>query len=201
MSYRTVLNHHHQFSKVFYNIMSVSTSGCGPTSRGGSLPIHHAANWGKDISVFRTVFEAGMQHFPTKIGFLFHKDEHGRTSYQVACKKYGNEQVDKILDGVALNTTAAAAATATAIREQHDIVVKTLVFAATEERVHLDGVYMMLRRDPSVLHYCVFKKKTRHTIKSDDDNRKSQKRKFKGNKIGLPVWAAMGRWYPTHFQK
>ena len=180
MSYRTVLNHHHQFSKVFYNIMSVSTSGCGPTSRGGSLPIHHAANWGKDISVFRTVFEAGMQYFPTKIGFLFHKDEHGRTSYQVACKKYGNEQVDKILDGVALNTTTtttttATTATATATREQHDIVVKTLVFAATEERVHLDGVYIMLRREPSVLHCLTVTRRT-------NENRRRRRRRRCGTR-------------------
>ena len=124
--------------------MSVS-SGCG-AGRGGSLPIHHAANCGKDISIFRTVFEAGMQHYPTKIGFLFHKDEHGRTSYQVACKKYGNEQVEEILDGVALNTTT----TATTTKEQHDIVVKSLMFAATEEIVHLDGLYILLRREPSV---------------------------------------------------
>jgi len=172
-----------------------ASSDSGP-GRGGSLPIHHAANWGKDISVFRTVFEAGMQHFPTKIGFLFHKDEHGRTSYQIACKKYGNEQVEKILDGVALNTTTTNTTTTATTKERHDTVLKTLVFAATEERVHLDGVYILLRREPSVLHCCVFKTATRRTIKiddddDDDDKRNSQKRK------GCPIWAAICRWYHT----
>jgi len=177
--------------------MSVS-SGCG-AGRGGSLPIHHAANCGKDISIFRTVFEAGMQHYPTKIGFLFHKDEHGRTSYQVACKKYGNEQVEEILDGVALNTTT----TATTTKEQHDIVVKSLMFAATEEIVHLDGLYILLRREPSVLHCCVFERATRRTIKKekdDDEKRNSQKRKVKDNN-GSPFWVAICRWYHTQFRQ
>ena len=58
-----------------------------------SLPIHNAVVFGKNVGGFRTVFEAEMQYFPTKIGFLFHKDKFGRTSYQMACNIYGNEQV------------------------------------------------------------------------------------------------------------
>ena len=181
-----VLNHRIQFSKLLYYSMRAS-SDSGP-GRGGSLPIHHAANWGKDISVFRTVFEAGMQHFPTKIGFLFHKDEHGRTSYQIACKKYGNEQVEKILDGVALNTTT----TATTTKEQHDIVVKSLMFAATEEIVHLDGLYILLRREPSVLQ-C--QTATRRTIKNDEDGKDDEEEEgdklwADSNSYPLDIWGS-----------
>ena len=105
--------------------------------RDDDLPIHCAINYCKDFHGFLMVFQAGMRHFPTKIGLLFHKDEHDRTAYQLACKTYGKEEVDKMIKGV--------------INIQEYNIAETLIYAATKDKVHLDGVYTIFRREPSML--------------------------------------------------
>ena len=108
----------------------------------GWLPIHYATTGpiSKGIHVLQTVFEVGMFHYPMEMGGLFHKNSSGETSFQLACDKYGKKEVKKTIDGV-LN-----------IQQNTDIdIAKALIYAATETVVGLDGIYFLLRREPSVL--------------------------------------------------
>ena len=108
--------------------------------RYGWLPIHcDMHHHYKYICGYQTVFEVGIRHFPTEIGFLFHKEPmYGETPYQLACREYGREEVEKLLDGAGSD-------------DQENNTIKALIYAVTEEKVHLDCVYFLLRREPVIL--------------------------------------------------
>ena len=112
-----------------------------PSSEYGSLPIHYAIH-SADIHGFLRVFDAGMQHYPTKIGGLFHKNSRGETPFQLACEKYGNEKVEKILDDVLLLLLSS---------NHNNLLLKTLICAAKDKRVHMESVYILVRGEPGVL--------------------------------------------------
>uniref|UniRef100_A0A7S4AA89 Uncharacterized protein n=1 Tax=Pseudo-nitzschia australis TaxID=44445 RepID=A0A7S4AA89_9STRA len=137
------------------------------------LPIKYAAI-SDDMGVvgFQKVFEIGMEHFPKKFGFLFHKGLNEKspfrngTAYQVACQKHGKENVEKIIDD-AWNTARAR-------NDRKQIGLDALLYASAESTVHLDLVYFLLRRDPSLLHSAAS-----HDIPLiDNDIKNPQKRKL-----------------------
>ena len=112
------------------------------TCNDGWLHIYRATWYCKDIRGFRTVFELGIHHFPKEMGGLFHKDRHGRTAYRLACDRFGNEEVKNILDnGFRKNHTNTSTWS----------ILKSLVYASSDEAVHLDGVFELLQRELSVL--------------------------------------------------
>ena len=106
------------------------------------LPLHYATSYCTEIRGFRAVLEVGVGHFPIEMGFLFRKDKYGETPFWMACYKYGKGVVKKIVDDIILNSR---------IRTNYTDTVDALLYAGTEERVDLDGVYILLRREPSVL--------------------------------------------------
>ena len=69
----------------------------------GYLPIHYAAD-GSSIRGFQLLFEAGIKYFPKKKGIqlLFRKNRLGYTPFRLACKKFGQDQVMKVVDGLSL---------------------------------------------------------------------------------------------------
>ena len=80
-----------------------------------------------------------MRHFPTGLGYLFHTDEDNNTPFQLACQKYGRETATGIVD------EALSAPT------NDGEYVDSLVFLAANDIVPLDGVFVLVRRDPSLM--------------------------------------------------
>lgn len=113
-------------------------------TEGGALPFQLATWYCQDIRGFRTFLEVGIHHFPKEMGCLFHRDRHGGTAYRLACRKHGNNEVKKLLDD--------------GFRKNHtniSTLLKSLVYACSDETVHLEGVFEILQRvlqkEPSVL--------------------------------------------------
>ena len=106
------------------------------------LPIHYSTDC-QDIQSFLLALDAGMRHNPTKLGFAFTegKDEDVDTReipYHKACNKFGEEKVrrevlDRIMKCPETNTD------------------RFLLSAAVDEAINLDGLYILVRREPAAL--------------------------------------------------
>ena len=123
------------------------------------LPIHISSDR-KDIRAFKVTFEAGMKHFPEKLGFVFKKlrDTHGRTisttPYESACLHHGREDVtNEILDHI-----SECPATSTG---------SLLLSLAADKAIDLDGLFLFLRHEPAVLRRVL---QTGHNNNNDSDN-------------------------------
>ena len=108
----------------------------------GSLPLHHVVQ-NTDIQGFKMVFDYGIRYHHKKkgINLLFRKNNLKKTSFQRACERFGYEEVMKIVDDT---VTCYSATTPINIEE-------ALLSAATDDNIHLDSVYFLLRRQPDVL--------------------------------------------------
>eukprot|EP00536_Pseudo-nitzschia_multiseries_P001313 jgi/Psemu1/250426/estExt_Genewise1Plus.C_160140 len=111
----------------------------------GRIPLHYWANTSTILGLddFRIVLKAGLRHFPNKegISFLFQKDNKGSTPFQLACKpslfhldSKDKRTVKEVTEGI-----------------DHLVHPETFLFACENERVHVDGVYFLLRRQPQLL--------------------------------------------------
>jgi len=107
----------------------------------GIIPLCYAAN--RSFQGFRSVFDFGIRYFPSKrgISLLFQKYNDGDTPFRVACHRFKRNEVKEAVEG-----TLARYSTTAPINNAH-----VLMLAATNERIHLDGVYFVLRRQPDVL--------------------------------------------------
>jgi hypothetical protein len=111
----------------------------------GGLPIGYVAiitKYDSSIRGFQLVFEYGIRYFSKNkgINILFHKHNKGETPFQMACKKFGRNEVIKIIE----DTLARYSDTLLNVGE-------ALLSAAIDENSHLDCVYFLLRREPDVL--------------------------------------------------
>jgi hypothetical protein len=113
--------------------------------RYGFLPLNYTAiSRSKSIIGFRTVFEAGIYYFPKKKGvhLLFEEIRtDGETPFQYACVVFGYDEVMKVVEQT-LNTNSDKIPFDTA---------DALLPAIINEKIHLDCVYFLLRREPDVL--------------------------------------------------
>jgi hypothetical protein len=133
---------------------------------GNWLPIHWSSGGSnKTREMFSCVLEAGMKYFPEKFGFLFceetqtgNQDETNvitGTPFQLICKQFGHDNVIKeVMDQIAKYypiTLAAVAPTSTTTTTTTTTITESsiLLLAVTDEKIHLDGLYMLLRRDPT----------------------------------------------------
>eukprot|EP00751_Fragilariopsis_kerguelensis_P045130 CAMPEP_0170997836 /NCGR_PEP_ID=MMETSP0736-20130129/13100_1 /TAXON_ID=186038 /ORGANISM="Fragilariopsis kerguelensis, Strain L26-C5" /LENGTH=150 /DNA_ID=CAMNT_0011424609 /DNA_START=218 /DNA_END=669 /DNA_ORIENTATION=- len=82
-----------------------------------------------------------MEHFPLRIGWLFHKDTDGDTPFQEASTKYEKEKIQTILDE-ALNNHQSS-------QHEENFMLKSYVIAASDESVDVECDFLLLRRDPS----------------------------------------------------
>merc|ERR1711971_894691 len=112
------------------------------TNDSGWFPLHYAAS-NSSFQGFRSVFDSGIRYFPSKrgISLLFQKDYRGETPIQDSCKKFERNDVIDVVE-----ETLARYSTATPINSKD-----ALLLAAIDERIHLDGVYFVWRRQPDVL--------------------------------------------------
>ncbi|MGK3747418.1 MAG: hypothetical protein ACI90V_014282 [Bacillariaceae sp.] len=113
------------------------------TSRYGCLPLSYCAGSPAINRGFQLAFEAGIKYFPNKkgINLLFHKNNNGKTPFQLASKKIGHDEVMEVIED-------------TLIIRYSDTSINTaeaLVMAAIDQNIDLDGVYFLLRREPDVI--------------------------------------------------
>lgn len=108
----------------------------------GKLPLHHVA-YSTSIGGFRVVFKAGIHYFPKKkgIGLLFRKDRDGDTPFQLACEEHGIEEAMKVIESALADCSP----------DKPYSTAHALVSATIDEKIDLDGVYFLLRREPDVL--------------------------------------------------
>ena len=109
------------------------------TDEVGFLPLHHASN--STTQAFRIVFECLNRYYPTKKGIssLFIKNNYIETPFQLACQKYERNVVMTVIEDTLNNA---------------DIPINTgeaLVTAAANVHVHVECVYLLLKREPDVL--------------------------------------------------
>jgi hypothetical protein len=137
-----------------------------PQKNNSYLPIHHAA-YNPTIRGFQLVFKYGIRYFPKKrgISLIFKKTHDGwtpflismkkdahisegdidRTAFQTACKRFGHEEVMKIIEDTPARCYTSSDNTPTLNIEE------ALILAAIDKHIHLDCVYFLLRREPGVL--------------------------------------------------
>jgi len=113
----------------------------------GHLPLHNfiAANGNatRPIQNFQTVFDYCIRYYPKMkgINLLFQQDSANETPYQDAIERFGRKKVMEVVEEILTRY-----ANTTPIQTE-----EAVILAATDDRVHLDGVYFLLRRDPEVL--------------------------------------------------
>ncbi|OEU10859.1 hypothetical protein FRACYDRAFT_246732 [Fragilariopsis cylindrus CCMP1102] len=122
---------------------------CEP-EHGNMLPIHWTVFPFRDFQIFKIVIQAGLRYFPEKLGFVFcegtqrnrdNRKKFTKTPFRFACHRHGQEKVmNEVLDCIA-NYCAASASPST-------MESSLLMSAVTDESIHLEGLYTLLRKDP-----------------------------------------------------
>ena len=94
---------------------------------------------------FKTLIELGLRYYPDQIGFLFHRDdlfEPGpKPAFPTACDMFGQEQVVSVVNECISKYT----------RGKRHTFHKFVFLAATKKEILLDGLYLLIRRDPGAL--------------------------------------------------
>lgn len=93
---------------------------------------------------FQTLLELGLLHYPEEIGFLFHRDNlfpRPKPAFRKACRIFGRDKVVRVVNE----------SISKYIRGQRDTFHKLVFIAATKDEILLDGLYLLVRRDPATL--------------------------------------------------
>mmetsp|Transcript_11969 Transcript_11969/g.30350 ORF Transcript_11969/g.30350 Transcript_11969/m.30350 type:complete len:459 (+) Transcript_11969:41-1417(+) len=141
---------------------------------------------------FRTLFELGLKHYPKQLGFLFHREdmsidmqckmwgkqnigEVDVDSYRMACDLFGEEEVNEVVT----ETISEYA------RGRGDAIEKLVYVAATNEKVIIDGLYTLARRDPNALITLSLKVNTAMSASTTKVSKKP--RVYAKRKIQIPL--------------
>jgi len=114
-------------------------------TRDGYLPLYFAAtNHYEPMQRFRSVFDAVMRYFPYQNGIasLFRKNC-GETPFQNACG-HRNKRRQEVMETV--ENIVSRYSKTTPVNTEH-----ALILAATDNTIHLDCVFFLLKRQPDVL--------------------------------------------------
>jgi hypothetical protein len=134
------------------------------------IPLYYAAQKPTTIELFKIVFKTGIQYYPNKVGIslLFRMVNTDKTPFQIACVKFCRDEVMDVVESILLQFQ----------QRRHVLndgnsnkinnagpynVIDALLTAATDENIHLDCVYFLLRREPDVLQKLL-------AMKDDDDD-------------------------------
>jgi len=109
------------------------------------------------LEEFNSILKAGLQYFPKKFGYVFCEGTHNEqgdetkvfsgSPFQLACMVFGQE---KVLNEVVNRIAEYCSTTATCTRTTTNTEMSLLIMSAvTDESIHLDGLYILLRRDPT----------------------------------------------------
>ena len=113
------------------------------------LPLHICANGVRSSSgsnalcVFQIVFELGFRYYPTEMGFLFHKNNASETPFQIACNRYTTKKVLEVVDDVVKGSRD--------IQDAYNPI-RSLIYASINDGIHTEGVYMLIRKEPDLIH-------------------------------------------------
>ena len=112
----------------------------------GLLP--HLVGTSSTHNVFITTMQLGLIYFPNKFGFMFHIDQQsGMTPFKYLCDTYNlRDQFSQLFFRL--------------FREPEDSITaypwkkkEAFMMLVTNDKVHLDGLYSMLRQDPNLLQH------------------------------------------------
>lgn len=108
----------------------------------------HNRNEELDQDVFLTTMQLGFIYFPNEFGFMFHTDQQsGMTPFKYLSETYNlREQFSQLCFRL--------------FREPENSITEypwkkkeALMMLATDDKVHLDGLYSMVRQDPNLLQH------------------------------------------------
>lgn len=131
------------------------------------------------IDMFRTVLELGYKYYHKQMGFLYYTTTKVvgdeiiiTTPFRMACEKFTTGIVLKIIDDIVRPTTRTITRTTTTTSrssnsKHHDIQCSKLfhsqfIHSMLNNRVHVEGLYRMIRIDPSVLQQLLVKVPSDH---------------------------------------
>ncbi|OEU10899.1 hypothetical protein FRACYDRAFT_246774 [Fragilariopsis cylindrus CCMP1102] len=124
-----------------------------PDRRFGYLPLHEVAQY-SCIDTFQIVFKYGICYYPNRKGFsLLLKIIDQETIFQIVCGRYGRDKVMKVVEESLLDFQHGSDGNSNSNSNKTGPynVVDALVTAAIDENIHLDCVYLLMRRQPDVL--------------------------------------------------
>eukprot|EP00536_Pseudo-nitzschia_multiseries_P000739 jgi/Psemu1/179496/e_gw1.9.77.1 len=132
------------------------------------LPLHHVApNWlscsYRKFRDFLIVFHEGMRYFALQFGFLFHVDNEDSTPYRQASQYFDEADADAMINPYL--------APFDSLRQ-----LKLLISLASNPDVHLDGIFIVMRRNPSFAADAIA------AFKRKNDSTKTSKRKLRGGR-------------------
>ncbi len=98
---------------------------------------------------FLTLFEVGLSHYPEELGFLFHNDYRRSSSilpdcsspFEMACVVFGKERVFKAAGDIITRSTQ--------VTSNPDALLRLVVTAMINEKITLDALYFLIRREPT----------------------------------------------------
>merc|ERR1712032_1116631 len=111
------------------------------TNYNDQLPLHCAAY--RTLRLFWIVLDLGICYYPMMkgISILFQKNDGGDTPIQNACREFERNDVISVVEEVLARYSSTTPINST----------DALLLPAIDERIHLDCVYFLLRRQPNVL--------------------------------------------------
>ena len=149
--------------KRFQFLVEIDPSSLLQTDQSGRLPFHLATH---RINKFRSVCDAVFRFYPKWRGMqILHQKttiHRGRTPFRIACKRIGHTAVTQIVEET--------------LARYSDTVLpdipKALILAATDERIHLDCVYFLMKRQPDVVLGLLprYRQESRRSSSSSDKN-------------------------------
>ena len=88
------------------------------------------------FKIFQAIFELGVFYYPEDFGFMFHSDLIAQqTCFEIACETFGDKKVRKMVDEIILQY----------IQGRRDKMNHMLFAAASNEAIHLEGLYTLFR--------------------------------------------------------
>ena len=92
-------------AKIRFEYLAEWDPDCLMTDTYRDLPCGHAnIEYCKGLTCFTMYFQTALQHHPQHLGFLFQKDNSGKTAYERAIKKYGKDETFKVIHQASLQT-------------------------------------------------------------------------------------------------
>ena len=112
---------------------------------GGDPFLHTSAAW-LCIDSFALALKAGLKYYPEELGFLFQKNDRGKTAFEMACQHYGKDKARR-----AIEKCFEEAHNVKMVERNPATNLYPFMLAAAGETTELNTVYYLLRRNPLVL--------------------------------------------------
>jgi len=101
----------------------------------------------KSIDSFTLMLKAGLKHYPEELGFLFHKNNVGKTAFEMACTRYGKDEAWGEIEKCLEETTDIKMVAKNEMTNLYPF-----MLAAAGKTTELNKTFYLLRRDPEVLY-------------------------------------------------